>query len=337
MNAKILIDIPTLYKRIEELSKICLKPDASSAPMFDAPPEDETVKNIKNLIRYIARTVQLQDPAIWKKYDIEFMGQNAFEKCYTRISKKKSTKLLGSGYFGSVYDVVSDPCIKHVPKHVKHVGIKIEPIKPSYDNNQEPERIGEVFQIYKKAFKLGICPELYNIFITKDANGSIQIIKIFEIIQGTNWNGINWSDGLDKQKAIEQLQSKIQKMNKAGIVHHDLHDGNVMVTPEGDVYIIDFDRAKFVKNEEKDRLEIFNGSIDSIWEPKGIASRAGVDFLYNELLNEGSIALLSKPVAKKSKASKTMKTMKTMKTSKALKKSKKSMKSVKTKTKKKRT
>jgi hypothetical protein len=49
---------------------------------------------------------------------------------------------------------------------------------------------------------------------------------------------------------------------------------------------------------------MFNRSIDSIWEPKGIASRAGVEFLYNELLNEGSIALLNKPVTKKSKASK---------------------------------
>ena len=328
MNAKILIDIPTLYKRIEELSKTYVKPDTPSAPSFDAPPEDETVKNIKNLIRYIARTVQLQDPAIWKKYDIEFMGRNAFEQCYTRISKKKSTKPLGSGYFGSVYDVVSDPCIKHVPKHVKHVAIKIEPIKSLYDNSQEPERIGEIFQIYKKAFKLGICPELYNIFVTKDANGSIQIIKVFEIVKGTTWNGTNWSNGLDKQKAIEQLQSKIQKMNKAGILHHDLHDGNVMVTPEGDVYIIDFDRAKFVKNEEKNRMEIFNDSIDYSWEPKGIASRDGVDFLYNELLKEGSIALLSKPVIKKSKTSKISKTSKTSKT---LKKSKKS------KTKKKRT
>jgi tRNA A-37 threonylcarbamoyl transferase component Bud32 len=109
-------------------------------------------------------------------------------------------------------------------------------------------------------------------------------------------------------------------MNNAGILHHDLHDGNVMVTSDGTVYIIDFDRARFVKNEESSRLGLFNASLDNNWEPKGIASKSAADFFYNYLLNEGSIVLLSKP------AKKELKTIKNVNKSKRSKKSKKSKK-----------
>jgi len=297
MTVKVVIDIPSLYKKIEVLSKdyVPAKKDAS----MDFKKEDSTVRDIKLLLKLLAQNVRLQDVSVWKQQGIEFMSMKDYDRCYIRISKKKSTKELGRGFFGSVYNVVSDPCIKHVPKGVKRVAVKLETIGSAheYEPNQEPVRVAEVIQIYKKAHALGIAPELYTCFVTKNSSEEITIVKVSEIVEGTSWSSVDWSSGIDKQAALADLRSKVFKMNKAGIIHHDLHSGNVMVRPDGTVCILDFDRAKFVKNEELNRLGEFNASIGFSWEPKGLASKEGVDFLYNALLEDGSIVLGSKVAA----------------------------------------
>lgn len=90
-----------------------------------------------------------------------------------------------------------------------------------------------------------------------------------------------------KKVALEQLDKLIHKMNKAGIIHHDLHAGNVMVSKAGRVYIVDFDLAKLVENEESDRLNGFTGT--NSWGPKGIASEKGIQYIYTKLMETGAI------------------------------------------------
>jgi len=321
MSVKISIDIPSLYKKIEVLSKNYVPVKKMASMEFKK--EDSTVRDIKLLLKLLAQNVRLQDMSIWKQQGIEFMSTKDYEKCYIKISKKKSTKELGKGFFGAVYTVVSDPCIKHIPKGVKRVAVKLETIGSAheYEPNQEPARVAEVIQIYKKVHALGIAPELYTCFVTKNTSDELAIVKVSEIVEGTPWSSMDWSSGIDKQAALDDLRSKISKMNKAGIIHHDLHSGNVMVRPDGTVSILDFDRAKFAKNEELDRLGEFNTSIGFLWEPKGLASKEGVDFLYNALLEDGSIVLGSKAATGTLKSSRVSK--KSSKLTKKLNKTKK--------------
>jgi len=321
MAARVAIDIPSLYEHVEVLSKDYVPSNVPTTMEFE---KDSTVRTIKSMLRLIAQNVRLQDVSIWEQHGIEFMNKKDYEKCYIKISKKKSTKELGKGFFGSVYNVVSDPCIKHIPKGVKHVAVKLEVINSGneYEPNQEPERVAEVIQIYKKAHALGIAPELYACFVAKNSSGQLTIVKVSEVIEGTGWSSIDWaSSGLNKEEVLADLQKKILKMNKAGIIHHDLHAGNVMVQKDGSVSILDFDRAKFVKDEEQTVLGSFNASFGNPWEPKGIASIEGINFLYDALIKKGSIVLEQK--SSSSKKSRKPSRLPGKKTSKKLNKTKK--------------
>jgi tRNA A-37 threonylcarbamoyl transferase component Bud32 len=45
-------------------------------------------------------------------------------------------------------------------------------------------------------------------------------------------------------------------MNTNGIIHHDIHLENVMVSKDK-VYLIDFDLAHFAKEDEKNEIKMF--------------------------------------------------------------------------------
>ena len=50
----------------------------------------------------------------------------------------------------------------------------------------------------------------------------------------------------------------LYQMHKAGIIHRDLSPGNLMLTPEGALYLIDFGTATSLKNESLKNLIIFS-------------------------------------------------------------------------------
>jgi tRNA A-37 threonylcarbamoyl transferase component Bud32 len=115
------------------------------------------------------------------------------------------------------------------------VGIKTEYIKHYYHPNQSPEAVQDAFKIAKKAAELGIGPELYDLFVTKDTKEKVIIVKVSKIIDGKTWADTEWETPEQRHAAAEQLKTAIQNLNEAGIIHHDLHSGNVMVDTTGRV------------------------------------------------------------------------------------------------------
>ena len=164
--------------------------------------------------------------------------------------------------------------------------VKFSCNKPGYDTFQEPAQVKTGVAVAKKAHALGIAPALYDAFIVFDTD-DIKIVKVYEIIKGVPWADKAWKPAA-KTKANAELQQTVTKMNRAGIIHHDLHPGNVMVTPKG-LQIIDFDRANFAKDEEQGYLPSFNSSFPSMWMPRGIASEKGIKYIYHKLVTEGTI------------------------------------------------
>jgi len=288
------IDIPKLAARINEISKGFKVNDptnnfnVSQQPLF---------RSMQPFIRAVVIKNQTGSPEYWESAGIRMEDPQTFKSCLEKV--KDRTKVLGQGYYGKVFNVPTEKCIKYVPKGVKHVGVKVENIKPEGDENQVPDRLREVTLIAKKAGDLQIGPKMYDSFVTIGDDGLVQIIKVFEIVDGKPWAENDWKSEKEKKKALEQLDKLIHKMNKAGIIHHDLHAGNVMVTKEGKIYIIDFDLAKLVENEESERLNGFTG-INS-WGPKGVASNKGIQYIYKKLIEEGSIKINAKALTQKVK------------------------------------
>jgi predicted Ser/Thr protein kinase len=149
--------------------------------------------------------------------------------------------------------------------------------------------VKEVEKIAKKAAKLKIGPELYDLFVTENEEQQVVIVKIFELINGKTWSATEWKSLAAKQKSVKHLEEIIHTMNKAGIIHHDLHSDNVMIHKSGKLYIIDYDRASIVDTEEKGRLSAFNNTIPNEWAMTGAMSDNGLFYIYTKLVEEGTI------------------------------------------------
>lgn len=287
--AAALLDIPKLLDRVKEISKTYKPPKIVDPKEINEQVFDPIFISLKENIRSLIRINQISDAKYWKSAGIRVETQAAFEECMDHV--KKTTKLLGEGFYGKVYKVPASPCFKNVPKGVKHIGVKVELMKPGGDNNQTPERLKIVTKIGKRAGDLKIGPKMYDAFVTIGENGNVQIIKLFEIIDGKPWAEVQWKTPKMQQAALDKLDGLIHKMNKAGIIHHDLHTNNVMVGTNGSVYIIDFDLATLIANEEEGRIGMFETPVRWSWQETGILSDHSIKYIFDKLVEEGSIVL----------------------------------------------
>jgi predicted Ser/Thr protein kinase len=290
MTEAVAFDIPKLALRIKEISKTYKQKPNNNKPANNWTEETPFYTSMKSVIRGIILNNQASDASYWSKAGIRMVSPEEFNACLQKV--RGNTKVLGQGYYGKVFDVPTDACFTKVPKAVKRVAVKVENLKSDYDSNQTADRVSEATHIAKKAAALGIGPKMYDSFVTVNKDGVVQIIKIFEIVDGSSWQNATWTPA-KKQQALKSLEDAIQLMNKNGIIHHDLHTGNVMVTDEGKVYIIDYDLAKMAAKEEQNRIAAFNQT-KSQWEPKGAASNKGVRYIYDKLVEDGSIVLANK-------------------------------------------
>jgi serine/threonine protein kinase len=295
MPSPAIFDIPRLAERIREISKTYSeKQDNNPA---DGTPEDPWFQPLKEPLRSVLRMSINLDKKYWKSAGIRVEGPDEFQKCMDKL--KKHAKLSGEGAFGKVYSVPNDVCFKNVPSSVKRLGVKIENIggadgfKAIFGGNVTPERLRDVTKIAKIAGTLGIGPKMYDAFVSVDQRNTVQVVKIFEFIDGKTWQDTKWKNPKAREDAQHKLEDLIHKMNGAGIIHHDLHNKNVMIGKNGKLYIIDFDLAKFSKNEESGVIGRFEDPPRFMFEEsaKGVSSDNGIRYIYNKLVEEGDIIL----------------------------------------------
>jgi len=215
-------------------------------------PVNETLfSQMEHVIQTLIKHVYMEDPTYWKSSGIR-MESNDYYKCEKQLTMTK----VGNGMFGTVYKVPVKPCMKNIPSDVKIVAVKIERI--DFSQIYKPNHLKTFIDIAHKAHEIGIGPALYDVFIFKTPNFFI-LVKVFEYIEGQQW-GL-FESKKEENHAIVQLKHHIHEMNKAGIIHHDLHRGNVMVS-NGRVYIIDFDHANYYDTEEENYINNFQQDTD---------------------------------------------------------------------------
>jgi predicted Ser/Thr protein kinase len=263
------INVPALSARIAAIAETY----DETAPEVKV---DQYFSHYQNMLEKLTMTILRHQESYWK--GIRQMDAATFATC---VSTKKK---LGAGSFGSVFEMPVKACLK-VPAGVKRVAVKVETLQTDYDRYQTPQQVKRAIAVSKKAHAIGVAPALYDVFIVFDTDG-VKVVKVYEVVKGVSWDNKEWK-GTQKQKAIAELKEMVHRMNKAGIIHHDLHPGNVMVTTKG-VVIIDFDRANFVETEEEN-LSYFNSSISRPWVPPGVASDKGLKYIYHKLGEEGTI------------------------------------------------
>jgi len=184
----------------------------------------------------------------------------------TKNKSKNKNNNIGSGYFGNVYEINKETCAPafgtNSPKNA-HYAVKVVKIL-SNSWNKLPDSI-EIWDNEVKlatlAGTLGVGPKVYKSFLCTRQDETIGIL-VMDIIRGeklSEWRK-NASEA-DLLTANTLVKSALQKLHSVGIIHHDLHMGNVLIVPASKkggvsaVYIVDFGMANLVSDLQQHDLE----------------------------------------------------------------------------------
>ncbi len=154
------------------------------------------------------------------------------------ISHYEITEKLGEGGMGVVY--------KARDSHLKRfVALKVLPPEKVTD----PERKQRFVQEARAASALNH-PNIVTVHDIDQSDG-IDFIAM-EYVEGKTLDELIGRTGLKLNEALKyavQIADALAKAHAAGIVHRDLKPGNVMVTAEGRVKVLDFGLAKLTEAE----------------------------------------------------------------------------------------
>jgi len=233
------MDLPKLKKYVSLFLK-------KYKPSKQEPVNRELFSKMENIIHSMIKEISMQDAKYWEPSGIRIESKDYYD-----CEKQLKMTTIGKGAFGTVYKIPVKPCMKHIPSGVKVVAVKLEKI--GYSKYYKPLRLKTVVDITRKAHEIGIGPALYDVFILKRPE-FFSLVKVYEYIEGREWG--NFTSKKEMNHALDQLKQHIHTMNNAGIIHHDLHAENVMISNDK-VYIVDFDRANYYTTEEQEDIYMF--------------------------------------------------------------------------------
>jgi serine/threonine protein kinase len=159
---------------------------------------------------------------------------------------------LGSGGMGVVYAA-------HDTKLDRRVALKL----PRREVRDTPERLGLLRQEAKAAAALNH-PNIVHLYSVEDTEGLLFITM--ELVQGRTLRELlHESAPLPLSRVMSftlQMAEALQCAHAAGVVHRDLKPGNVMITDDGRVKILDFGVAKLLKQTPAWNAEAITHAVD---------------------------------------------------------------------------
>src|SRR5262245_25583602 len=155
----------------------------------------------------------------------------------TQLGSHEVTALLGKGGMGEVYRA-RDLKLK------REVAIKILPEEFAQDADRVSrfEREAEVLASLNH-------PNIAAIHDLAEANGSRYLVR--ELVEGETLTDRIARGPIPLEEALDiakQIAEALEAAHDRGIIHRDLKPGNVKLTPEGKVKVLDFGLAKAMEN-----------------------------------------------------------------------------------------
>src|SRR5712692_9796180 len=153
----------------------------------------------------------------------------------------KIEEKLGEGGMGVVYRAVDTPLGRPVAINVLRS-----------ERAVDPERKKGFFQEARAASALNH-PNIITIYDVGQSEGVDFIVM--EFVPGKTLDSLLGRRGLSLGEALRyavEIADALAKAHGAGIVHRDLKPGNIMVTDEGRVKVLDFGLAKLTEPEPAD-------------------------------------------------------------------------------------
>ena len=158
-------------------------------------------------------------------------------KIGTQLGSHEITALLGKGGMGEVYRA-RDTRLK------REVAIKILPDQFSRD----PDRVSR-FQREAEVLASLNHPNIAAIYSLEEAQGSRFLV--LELVEGETLAERLGRGAIPVDEALTIAKSicdALEAAHEKGVVHRDLKPGNVKITPEGTVKVLDFGLAKAMEH-----------------------------------------------------------------------------------------
>ena len=233
---------PERWRRIEDVYHSALEraPDQRAAFLAKAcGGDDELRREVESLLRQGDSPEALVDRPAWEAAG-ELLETHTVDPARDlagrRISHYEILEKLGEGGMGVVY--------KARDSHLnRFVALKVLPPEKVAD----PERKRRFVQEARAASALNH-PNIVTIHDIDQSDG-IDFIAM-EYVEGKTLDELIGRKGLKLNEALKyavQIADALAKAHAAGIVHRDLKPGNVMVTAEGRVKVLDFGLAKLTE------------------------------------------------------------------------------------------
>src|SRR5882724_9087725 len=154
----------------------------------------------------------------------------------TRLGPYEIQSPLGAGGMGEVYRATDT-------KLGRDIALKVLPAEMAHD----PERLARFHREAKALAQLDH-PNIVTIHSVEECNGVRCMTK--QLVEGRSLDRVIPASGLPLEQIVEiarALGDALAVAHDKGIVHRDLKPGNVMVTNEGHVKVLDFGLAKDVR------------------------------------------------------------------------------------------
>ena len=200
------------------------------------------------------------------KSDILY-SENLEGKCFKHYKLEKE---LGSGAYGKSYlvkDANQNKVIKMQMIRFRDYEDKPLPLKEICENLT---KIFVEINHLKLGAKLGISPKYYESYICVDKLKS----EVYHYIVMEHIDGMTLDDWVGKNKMTKEQGKDIiemfNKLHKEGVVHSDLHGGNIMVTNDKKpkFYIIDYGLSQdfniMISQEKKRSQSLFEDGYKKI-------------------------------------------------------------------------
>jgi serine/threonine protein kinase len=150
----------------------------------------------------------------------------------------KIINLLGKGGMGEVY-VAEDSKLKRM------VALKVLPEEMARD----PVRL-ERFQREAETIAALNHPNIVTIYSVEEAEG-VRFLTM-ELVEGDTLHELTPPDGMDFESFLRlsiPVTEALLAAHEKGIIHRDLKPGNIMVSQEGRIKVLDFGLAKLLRDD----------------------------------------------------------------------------------------